>query len=66
MSDFDSNSTALGNASLCIGELAKHCELLPVLRKQDAVAPLLGAISHGLKALLSMSKGMQSSGAVPA
>ena len=37
-----SSSTALGNASLCLGELAKHQELLPILRQQDAVAPLLG------------------------
>ena len=37
-----SSSTALGNACLCIGELAKHRELLPILSSQDAVAPLLG------------------------
>lgn len=39
-----SSSTALGNASLCIGELAKHQELLPILSRQDAVASLLGTI----------------------
>ena len=37
-----SSSTALGNASLCIGELAKSRELLPILSSHDAVAPLLG------------------------
>ena len=37
-----SSSPALGNASLCIGELAKSRELLPILSSQDAVAPLLG------------------------
>ena len=40
----NSSSTALGNACLCIGELAKHRELLPVLCSQDAVAPLLGMV----------------------
>ena len=39
-----SSSTALGNACLCIGELARHRELLPVLSTQDAVAPLLGML----------------------
>ncbi|KAL3156955.1 hypothetical protein ABBQ38_001214 [Trebouxia sp. C0009 RCD-2024] len=34
-------STALGNASLCIGDLAKQPELLPILSRHDAVAPLL-------------------------
>lgn len=37
-----SSSTALGNASLCIGELAKQPQLLPILSRHDAVAPLLG------------------------
>ena len=38
------SSTAVGNAALCIGELARHRKLLPLLRQQDAVAPLLGTI----------------------
>lgn len=39
-----SSSAALGNACLCIGELARHRELLLVLSSQDAVAPLLGML----------------------
>lgn len=33
---------ALGNCSLCLGNLAKQPSLLPVLRNTDAVASLLG------------------------
>ena len=65
-SDVTSNSTALGNASMCISELAKRRELLPLLRKQDAVAPLLGGIIYWLNALFSMSVGMPSNGSQPA
>lgn len=39
-------STALGNASLCIGDLAKQPELLPILSRHDAVAPLLGMLTY--------------------
>lgn len=48
-----SSSTALGNASLCLGELAKHQELLPILSRQDAVAPLLGMILEHSALLMS-------------
>ena len=60
-----SSSTALGNACLCIGELAKHRELLPALSSQDAVAPLLGMtvmqpdsplLSRGVHCLLYQSR----------
>lgn len=33
---------ALGNLSLCMGNMAKQTKLLPVLREAGAVAPLLG------------------------
>lgn len=36
------SSTALGNISLCIGDVAREADLLPALRELDAVAPLLG------------------------
>ncbi|KAL0026310.1 hypothetical protein WJX77_010157 [Trebouxia sp. C0004] len=35
------SSAALGNISLCIGDLAREPQLLPVLQQEDAVAPLL-------------------------
>lgn len=35
------SSAALGNISLCIGDLAKQPALLPTLQQKDAVAPLL-------------------------
>lgn len=36
------SNAALGNISLCVGDLAREPQLLPVLQQQDAVAPLLG------------------------
>ena len=36
------SNAALGNISLCVGDLAREPELLPVLQQSDAVAPLLG------------------------
>jgi hypothetical protein len=36
------SNAALGNISLCIGDLAREPQLLPVLQQEDAVAPLLG------------------------
>ncbi|DBA95261.1 TPA: hypothetical protein ACH3X3_013155 [Trebouxia sp. C0006] len=36
------SNAALGNISLCVGDLAREPQLLPVLQQEDAVAPLLG------------------------
>lgn len=36
------SNAALGNISLCVGDLAREPQLLPVLQQQDAVVPLLG------------------------
>lgn len=38
-------SAALGNLSLCIGNMAKQTSWLPTLREAGAVASLLGEIS---------------------
>lgn len=36
------STAALGNISLCIGDVAREADLLPALRELDAAAPLLG------------------------
>ena len=40
------SNAALGNISLCIGDLARQPVLLQALQQKDAVAPLLGKALH--------------------
>ncbi len=47
------SNAALGNISLCVGDLAREPQLLPVLQQEDAVAPLLGEHLHAPGALAS-------------
>ncbi|DBA68482.1 TPA: hypothetical protein ACH3X2_013769 [Trebouxia sp. C0005] len=50
------SNAALGNISLCVGDLAREPQLLALLQQEDAVAPLLGEHLDAPRALAKSSQ----------